>query len=73
VHPVIVFVGAVYLHAVFAVDAVDEVVYVPLDGLTPLNELHASHAVAVLLPPARYVPKAHAEQVADAVLLFAIT
>ena len=47
-HPVIVLFGAVYLHAVFAVDPVlPPVLYEPPDGLTPVNALHALHDVFV--------------------------
>ena len=54
--PVMVLDGAVYLHAVFAVEPAADV-YVPPDGDTPLNALHAEQSPDALPPVAlRYVP-----------------
>jgi len=56
--PVMVLFGAVYLHAVFAVDPAADV-YVPPDTDTPVSALHALQSAAALPPVAlRYVPAA---------------
>ena len=60
--PVIVLLGAVYLHAVLAVEPVDAVVYVPPDTLTPDKELHAEQDVLVCALHAIYLPFSHAVQ-----------
>ena len=59
--PVIVLFGAVYLHAVFAVDPVlPPVLYDPPDGLTPVKLLHNVQAVFVCALLAMNDPSAQA-------------